>query len=209
MIASTEKRFRDIIDSLKAELFDIERNQNIEQEERVSLASSIYSELERTISQRYTVRRNLLICIYSICETTLASICFDFNKKPNKCKMSKRNPQSGNIAQNVKEQKEKYYLGDYLYSINCNYSKEWPDAHIVNSAIRNLRNYLTHSRPDTIKADKIIESLSANHLGDISQQDGKILFNSTESIHIILNLCYGMLIKAEQAAKEKSAKENI
>ena len=206
MINSTESEFRDIIDSLKAELFDIEHNKSIKREVRNSLSSPFYEELDIYTSQRFISRNKLVICIYSICEATLASICKDYNYKI--VKESSHNIKSMSCPNlngrecNVKRIKRtNYYLKDYLYSLNPAYSIDWNEAHIVSTAIKDLRNYLIHSKADVKQAEEIIDRLSKCGFNCISQEDGKIIIQDVRDIQYILNICYKMLVTAEQIAK--------
>lgn len=206
MINSTEFKFRDIIDSLKAKLFDIEHDSTISTEERNTLSCPCFIELERYVYQRNISRNKLVICIYSMCEATLASICKDYNyvilKEPVHSIKPIYCPNLNGRECNVKRSKKSnFYINDYLYTLNCNYAVDWVDAYIVSTAIKNLRNYLTHSKPDVIRATKIIEELSSCQFNHIKQVDGKIRIMNVEAINKILNLCYTMLINAEQIAK--------
>lgn len=209
MINSTESKFRDIIDSLKDELFDIEHDKKIGPGERNSLLCTYYSELDKYITQRFLSRNKLVICIYSICESTLASICKDYNFKIEKevghnSKLISCPNMNGREC-NIKRKKNTiYYLNDYLYTLNPRYSVDWKDAYIVSTDIKDLRNYLTHSKTDVTRAAKIIQGLSNNRFEHISQVEGNILIQKVEDIHKILKLCYEMLISAEKIAKSKS-----
>lgn len=214
MINSTESKFRDIIDSLKAELFDIEHNKAIEPEVRNSLSYPFYNELDIYISQRFISRNKLVICIYSICEATLASICKDYDYKI--VKESSHAIKSMSCANlngrecNVKRIKRtNYYLKDYLYSLNPAYLTDWNEANIVSTVVKDLRNYLTHSKADEKRAVRIIKSLSKCGFNCISQEDGKIIIQDIADIQQILNMCYEMLVTAEQIAKSKSINVNI
>ena len=78
MINSVETRFQNILDSLKARIFDIEHDRSIPNEEKECQINPFYDEVENYTSQLYHARNKLVICIYSICEATLASICTDY-----------------------------------------------------------------------------------------------------------------------------------
>ena len=215
MIDSTESKFRDIIDSLKAKLFDIEHDGTMAPEERNSLSYSYYIELEKYLSQREISRNKLVICIYSICEATLANICKDFKyqlvKAPSQSRKSRQCPNLNGRECNVERNKNtNYYISDYLYTLNPNYATDWVDAYVVSTVIKDLRNYLTHSNADVKRATKIIEGLSNSHqFNHISQVDGVILIHSVEDIKQILKLCYEMLVNAEQIAKSKLISEQV
>ena len=214
MINSTESKFRDIIDSLKAKLFDIEHDKTIVIEERNSLSYSYYDELEKYLSQRDISRNKLVICIYSICEATLASICKEFGyelvKAPSNSRKSILCPNLKGRECNVKRKKNtNYYIDDYLYTLNPSYATDWVDAYIVSSVIKDLRNYLIHGNADVKRATKIIEGLSNNRFKNISQVDGMILIHNVEDIQQILKLCYEMLVNAEQIAKSKLISEQV
>lgn len=211
MINTIESQFRDYIDCHKAHIFDFEHDTSIEPEERANLTDPHYDELRNYSTQRNISRNKLVICIYSICEATLASICKDYNlklvKEPNPNLKPKRCPHLNGRECDVKNNNHtNYYLNDYLYTINHNYSTDWEDAHIVSTSIKNLRNYLTHSKADVKRAAKIIQELSNNQFNHISQINGEIIIRSAEDIKQILNQCYGMLVHAEQEAKLKKQK---
>lgn len=216
MINSTELKFRDIIDSLKACIFDLEHDTSTDVKDRNSVSISFYSELEKFEYQRNISRNKLVICIYSICEATLASICeihkIKLVKEPNSNNMLKLCPYSDDGKCKVKRRKrEEYYLTDYLYTIDPNYKMDWGEANIVSTAIKNLRNYLTHSKADVKRARKIISELSSYGFNHISQSEGKIMIQEIEDVYCILNVCCKMLVGAEQKAKEKlkSSNKNI
>ena len=205
MVNSTESKFRDIIDSLKARLFDIEHDITIAPEECNSLSYPYIDELEKYQTQRIISRNKLVICIYSICEATLASICKDYKykivKAPNQEIRPKLCPNLDGRECNVKRRKStNYYLSDYLYTLNHNYIENWSNAYTVSTIIKDLRNYLTHSKADVKQAAKIIEKLSIGGFGHISQTDGKIIIENVEDVKKILKLCYDMLVEAERLA---------
>lgn len=209
MVDFTETRFNDTINSLKANIFDIEHDDSIDNEERNSALEPYFSELENYQFQRYSSRNNYIICIYSICESVLASICADNNIKLLKETNSKREPkQCSNTNGRKNKANVNYYMNDYLYSLNPKYRDEWTDAFVVSTAVKKLRNYLTHGKTDRKKASIIAGELSQHGLNTISQVNGEIKIQNIESLHSILKLCCKMLVVAEQKAKEKSIKEN-
>lgn len=206
IISSTESKYQAIIDSLKARIYDIEHNPSTDNEEIKNLSGPVYYELEDYVAQRDISRNKLVICIYSICEATLSNICEVFEisviKEPRNDKSPKLCPVLNDRECSVRSKKQStVYLGDYLYTLNPNYKSDWIEAKIVSSAIRNLRNYLTHSSDRKTRADKIVKELSTNGITSMSQIDGRIIIQDIQGVRQILHICYEMLIKAEQIAK--------
>ena len=209
MIYSTESRFREIIDSLKANIFDIENDKTLSTEERYNVTSSYYDELEKYESQRYLSRNKLVICIYSICEIILAGICVDNSHKPVKMSGSIIKPLlcpnlGGRVCNVKRSRKPNYHLKDYLYTLDPEFITDWNDARIVSTAIRNLRNYLSHRRANAKYADKLIKSLSECGIKYITQINGNIIIDNIESIWNILEIIFEMLKKAEEKAEAKN-----
>lgn len=214
MIDSTESHFREIIDGISTHILAIERNTDLHHEEQRSLVITYEDELDVYYSQRHCARNKLVICIYSICEALLESICVDNHytivkeHKTTKEKVIKEsNRHSGPIGIKSK-QRPHFYLNDYLYTLNPNYKSEWNDALIVSTAIRTLRNYLTHSNAKTVKSKKIITNLEDYGINDIRQEYGNIVIDNISAVYQILNHCCNMLITADAFAINHSKKSS-
>lgn len=209
MISSTGDKFNGLISSIKAQIFDIEHSPDISSEECRSLSAFYYDELERYIDEMYISRNKLVICIYSICEATLANICQHFNYKlAFEPTTEERDTQSTELnvdrSHSTFRKKPNYYLKDYLYTIDSAYKTNNEDAYIVSTAIRELRNYLIHSKPDQFQAQKIKEDLNDKGITSITQLNGQIIITEVESLNKILYHCYNMLVHAAQTAINKT-----
>lgn len=192
MIESTEVGFRVKSESLKAKIFDIEHDFTLNSEEKSDLSKPYLEELDICISQHYQARNKLILCIYSICETMLSSICDDFSVAVKYYKSSYK--------------KRPFYLSDYLHSIGVDFHTSETSAYIIYSSIRNLRNYLTHSKPKVDVATGIVNSLDSCGINGITQDCGRMIINNAETLNCILEHCKNMLIEAEECARNISQK---
>ena len=208
MINSCEARFRETINNLKSEIFDLEHKTDIP-EELKTLTNQYYIELENYTTQRYYSRNKLVIAIYSICEAILESICADYklNVVKESEPRSKKCPHIDCKECDIKTRKKpNFYLNDYLYTINPKYKTECTDACIVSTSIRELRNYLTHSKENAKRASMVVEKLSQDGFSDIIQRNGKVIIDKIDTIQKILMYCYNMLVEAEHRAKDNYLK---
>lgn len=194
MINSIENRFQNNLDFLKARIFDIEHDQSIPYEEKDSQLRSLYDEIEKHTCQLHHSRNKLVICIYSICEATLASICADY-------KINVKHEDQHN-------KKKDFYLTDYLFSIDNDYLEKLADAHIVSLPLRELRNHLTHSS-STKNIFKHIADLNNNGFNDITLFGDQVIIRSKDFLTSILNCCYNLLNDAETIAKQKFFSERM
>ena len=187
MINSIESRFQKNLDQFKARIFDLEHDQSLSGEEKECEIRPFYDEIENYTCQLYHSRNKLVICIYSICEATLAGICADYKIKV--------------IHEKKKdEKKNSYYLTDYLYSFDKEYMQKFADAYIVSGPLRELRNHLTHSA-STKDISKHITDLN-NHGFNIKLFAGQVKIESKDSLMAILKCCYNLIIDAEKTASE-------
>ncbi|MBD5271518.1 MAG: hypothetical protein HDS40_04610 [Bacteroides sp.] len=188
MINSIEEKFQNKLDLFKARIFDLEHNQYLPFEEKDCQIQPFYNEIEEYTCQLYRSRNKLVICIYSICEATLANICANYRIE---LKHEKKKD----------ERKKDYYLTDYLFSIDKDYKKMFADAYIVSFPLRELRNHLTHSA-SAKDISKYITDLNKRGFKDIRLFDGQVIIESKDFLISILNCCYNLMIDAENTALE-------
>lgn len=177
MIDSIESYFCGLIDSLKSQLFDIEYSYSME--EKQSISTPVLRELEDAEVQLMHARNKLLISIYSICEVSLAGIC-DYYRIPLKYSLSNKS-------------KTNYYLSDYLFSLDIDYTNEGSASYIVYHAIRPLRNYLTHSKRSVHHSTEIANRMVQNGFLNVVSIDSPIKINSIEVLYNVLYQCTTML----------------
>lgn len=190
MISSIEANFNETIVSLKARIFDIERETE-DIEEAQDRCTTYLNELEDYEVQRFHARNKIVIIIYSICEASLAEICAQYQIQ------LKFSPQN--------KAKRDYYLSDYLFSIGIDYSSKdaCNSSYIVTNVIRLLRNYLTHCSIDQKKATDIVSLMKDVGLLGIRNRLGNIYIESKDILLKILDICKKMLLKGEAEAKQK------
>lgn len=191
MINSVELKFRENIDAIKAHLFDISM-MHISDEEKESLSAPYLTTLDELETQRFHVRNKLVICIYSICEASLAGICVQYNITI-KREESKKNKQA-------------FYLTDYLHALEMKYDtlSNGGAAYVVYEGIRHLRNHLTHGKIDNKETEDTMRHILNAKLNGIENRSGTIIIKSSESLFEILGYCKKMLIESELAAKRLS-----
>lgn len=202
MVQTIESQYRDIVDSIKANIFDIEHDVTLSAEEQTSLSLHYYRELNEFTTQQLRARNNLFICIYSICEVNLATICETYKITVIKNFSSRKSNQQHN------KKRTYYYLKDYLCAIDPSYLNNINYASIVCGPLKELRDYLIHSKPDVITATKITHQMHEYGFSSITHNYGQIIINNESVIHQILEYCVRMLISAEQIAKSKSQSNN-
>ena len=188
MIDSVESYYQKIIDSLNSQIDGINQS-DVSLEEKYDISKSYFNELEENESQRYHARNKVFIIIYSICETSLAGICKHY-KIP--LKHSSQNHSNGD-----------YYLSDYLFSIGVDYTTNdiANPSYVVYSAIRLLRNYLTHCGTNKSLASRAVKSMEDMGFVDIINNNGDILIGNGNMLYDTLNRCNEMLLTSEQIAK--------
>lgn len=186
MIKSIESHFREILDSLKAQIFDVEHGNDTE-EEKSDICKPYFDALEEYEIQRFHARNKLVISIYSICEASLAGICNHYRVP------LKRSP---------KNKMSQFYLTDYLYSIGVNYTDNNINSpNVVCEAIRPLRNYLTHCQENNEAASKIVKMLKSKGFTNVEHNNGSIEIESEAFLNEILSQCNEMLLISEETAK--------
>lgn len=191
MIDSIESNFRRVIDSLKAQIFDIEYGKDSAEEKRY-MRRPYFDELDEYEIQRCHARNKLVICIYSICEASLAEICTHY-KVP-----LKFSPQNTS--------KKDYYLSDYLFSIGTDYTTKdnTNSSYVVYHAIRELRNNLTH---DAKRVSEAVSAMKSVGFSGIENHCGTIQIKSAELLYEILVRCSDMLLTCEHIAKQRKSKK--
>lgn len=187
MIGSVESYFDQEINSLKAQIFDIEHDKSLS-EERYSLCKPYYDQLEESETQRFHARNKLVTCIYSICEASLAGICKQY-KIPLKFSPQNRS-------------KKDHYFTDYLFSIGVDYTNavNSNSSYVVYNAIKELRNTLTHCGEDNQKASKAVKLMKKVGFAGIENYNGVIRIETKNVLEEILNHCKKMLIDSENTA---------
>jgi hypothetical protein len=191
MLCSVEAYFRDAIDSIKAQIYDIEHS-DCPQEETQCICEPYYDTLDNYQAQLLQARNKLVIGIYSICEANLAELCKQYGINLQHAP-SNRNKGNGNVVKH-----ENFYLKDYLFSISGDSLIN--DTESVSSAIRELRNYLTHSgNSDNIES--IVDKLKRYGITGIEINGDSLQITSSETLKDILQRCKEMLVKSEEAAK--------
>lgn len=190
MINSIELYFCNSINSLNTRISDIEHD-IISPEEKSSLCRSYYITLEEQEIKRFHARNKLVICIYSICEASLAEICHHYRIP------LRFSPQNTS--------KRFYYLTDYLFTLGVDYSpnNQARASYIVSNAIRSLRNYLVHSKETVQLASDIVNGMLNVGFSGIEARMGSIQIMDQAILFEILNLCNEMLLESESIAREK------
>lgn len=188
MIDSVESHFADCIGSLRARIDDVECGSETTEEKR-SICESYLSKMSECEDQRFHVRNKLVIVLYSICEASLAGICFYYHIP------LKHSPQN--------QSKRHYYLSDYLFSLGIDYIHQdnSNSAYVVNFAIRELRNCLTHCGQDNEKVSNAVGSMKNAGFIGIENDNGVILIQTVEVLYKMLNCCKDMLIVSENKAQ--------
>lgn len=187
MIESIELHFCERTNYVENQIFEIGK-ENVLAEERHALCKPYFDLLEEYQTQLFQARNKLVICIYSICESSLASICKHYDLR------LQFSPQNYS--------KREYYLSDYLYSIGIPYAvrDKMNAAFIVFEAIRPLRNYLVHAKPDKIEASRLISKLNDVGIADIEHDNENICIKTKQVLHQMLSTCYEMLRMSDLSA---------
>lgn len=144
------------------------------------------------------IRRTLLIGMFSFWELSLKEIC-EFYKlgiaNDNGIEQNKK-------QRNGNEQKNKKPYYNYNDYANAIFQSERPEiVNLINSEIKELRNYMTHG---TVKADKIadIENLMKSHPEFcICKNCSDFFITSYDGLENILKVLSDGLICAEDKAK--------
>lgn len=188
MIDSVESHFADCISSLRARIDDVECGSETAEEKR-SICESYLSKMSECEDQRFHVRNKLVIVLYSMCEASLAGICSYYHIP------LKHSPQN--------QSKRHYYLSDYLFSTGVEYTRQdnSNSSYVVNSAIRVLRNYLTHCGQDNDKASNAVNSMKRVGYIGVENDNDVIIIQTAEVLYKMLNCCKDMLIVSENKAQ--------
>ena len=188
MIYSVESHYREVIDSLKAQIFDIEHGENSVEKES-SIYNQYYDELEELEIQRFHARNKLIISIYSICEASLAGICTHYHVPL--------------VHSSQNSPTKDFYLKDYLFSLGVDYTAKNKEIspYVVYHAIRPLRNYLTHSQGNNNLASEVINKMKSVGFDNIVNYSGVIQIESEKLIIKIMSYCNDMLVLSENLAR--------
>lgn len=188
MISSVESHFREVMDSIKARIYDIEHGDD-SAEEKVDICKPYFDELAEYDIQRFHARNKLIISIYSICEASLAGICSHYHVP------LKYSPQN--------KSKQNFYLTDYLFSIGVNYTmkNKVSSPYVVCVAIKPLRNYLAHSQENDKRASEVVNYMKSVGFENIENHNGRIQIESENLINEVLAYCNEMLLISENSAK--------
>lgn len=182
----------------KASLYDIINDKTLSDEERYDQEKPFYEMLSEQEETDIRIRRTLLIGMFSFWELSLKEICEFY-----KLDLATENGIEQNKKQrNGNEQKNKkphYNYNDYANAI---FQSERPEiVNLINSEIKELRNYMTHG---TAKADRIadIENLMNSHPEFcIGKACPNYFFTSYDGLENILKVFSDGLICAEDKAK--------
>lgn len=176
----------------KSALYDILKDNTLSEEERrlqMKPFNDLLSEQEETDIR---IRRNILIGLFAFWELSLKNICgyyridVEASKEP---KSKNDKPRKG----------ERTYVNDY---INAIFHFGRPDiVELINTEIRELRNYMTHGSADE-KRRGIIDKLMELHPEYcIAKNCGDYHISTYNGLDCILrNICDGLQI-AETATK--------
>lgn len=176
----------------KSALYDILKDNTLSEEERrlqMKPFNDLLSEQEETDIR---IRRNILIGLFAFWELSLKNICEYYRIDVGASKEPK--------SQNDKSLKgERTYVNDY---INAIFRFGRPDiVELINTEIRELRNYMTHGSADE-KRRGIIDKLMELHPEYcIAKNCGDYHISTYNGLDcILMNICDGLQI-AETATK--------
>lgn len=194
MIDSVESYYQRIIDSINTQIERINQS-DVSSKEKEDISKPYFNELEENESQRYHARNKLFIIIYSICETSLAGICKHYNIP------LKRSPQNHSRGD--------YCLSDFLFSIGADYTTNdiANPSYVVYSAIRLLRNHLTHCGSNKSLASRAVKSMVDMGFIDIINNNGDIHIGNVDMLYNTLNRCNEMLLISEQIAQNLTSRK--
>ena len=204
MIDSVEHQFRSITDTLKAEIYDIEHDPSYismdYNDARAEMASRVYffeNALQETELQHFQALNKLYICIYSMCESSLGDICYNYGLLDR---------QNGNKKEHHKDRTSK--LDVYLKTLGIDFNDEQleTDSFIINKLHRLIRNSLTHSSTTNKKAKHAVIELNRRGITGIECTDERIQILDNSFLSKFLDRCITLLKRSEQKAIEISPK---
>ena len=195
MIEDVENKYRQRIDSVKAQIFDIDHDISLSEEEKRTRSTFFYETLDSLEYQLNEARCKLFICIYSICEASLRDICLFYDipfKKLSKPKNKK----------DTKNKETRYYLQDYLYTLGKDSIQKDSFDYILSEPLRELRNSLIHQGNDVSHIEEIIGQLQNSNFAGFKLSNGKLEIDKEETLKYLLNQIHNFLNESEDLAKK-------
>lgn len=186
---------------IKAELYDIINDTTLSDEERQTQMNPFHGLMREQEETDLRIRRTILIGLFSFWELSIKDICdyYKLNIATVKCDKPK-------IKNNKPKENNRYSENDYLNAI---FHSDRPEkVGLISSAIKQLRNYMTHG---TANYDRmtIINNLMVTHPEFcISKIQNDYFITSYEGLENILNTIQDGLLYVETSAKTSQKHTN-
>ena len=184
----------------KAALYDIIHDESLSDEERRTEMKGYTDLLSEQEETDIKIRRTILIGLFSFWETSLRNIC-DYYKIAVKKANIRKTPNK------LKPDKEPIYnVTDYLTAI---FHSNLPDTlELINSKIKELRNYMTHGSADAERM-AIVDSLITDHPEfGIRKTANHYHIASYDGLDHILKVLNDGTVRAEMTAKTLERQTN-
>ena len=176
----------------KASLYDILKDDSISDDERLTISKAFNDLLSDQEEKDIRIRQAILIGLFSFWEISLHDICEYYGIWPTT---------SSTSSKDKKPTKQSYKLYSYNY-LNAIYSSKIPESsNLIESQIKELRNYMTHGCADSRRQAILDNLLTAYPEFHISSTNDTYYISDYAGLYNILKIISDELKDAENTAK--------
>lgn len=187
--------------TIKADLYDIHQDSQMDLEEKKSASKEYLDTLEDINERSIRIRRIIMIGLYCVFESSLKDIADYYNVLVEKGDAQKLSNQRKNIkkdsgAKNGRNNKKSDPgVSDYLHNFYNGFEEEYPE--IIDPNLRELRNYMVHSSAPQSRIELIDKFRESHPEFNLIRSGKKFYFKTDNGIKLVKNLLFNELDEIE------------